>query len=250
MSDQDDITEDELVQRVVYALLRPAVRMAAMWDMPLKVLAELLQSAHFQELRSHGLTIEETSASLGVSRRTALRMSKQLRDRFVLPDLRHNLPRRIEFMLAVRPMSATKVRQVLTDEDDAAVDAAIGTLLSEGRLEELSGRTPVLRPAPGLRRLARDTWLQRIGGLTSFSENFADAAYGRFFATEPKSFARTLSFQIPAGAHASLEAVYQDLILPELTRLSDDAEGASDADSMQLSLCWAPYEFMSAQRRA
>ncbi len=244
MASTDDITDAELVQRVVYALLRPAVRVAGMFGVPLKTVQSLVEAALFQELRARGMTLDEAGEALGVGRRTAARLSKKLKERFVVPELRHNLPRRIEFMVGVRPLSAARIRQALPEHRAADVDEAIAALRSEGRIDLVPGRTPRFRPAEGLRRLSRDTWRARVGGLTSFAENLADAVYGRFFASEPGAFARTLSFNVPEGGHEALERLYSETLVETIERLNREAEETEQGAPMQLSLCWAPYELI------
>ena len=242
VNDVHDITPDELAHRVVYALMRPAVRLAAAFGLDMKTAATLLESAYFQELRSMGLTLDEASERLGVSRRTAARLSKQLKNRFVLPEIRHNLARRVEFMLAAQPMSSARLAQTLTDVEDADILTALDELVATGRVELRDGRTPTYHPASMLRQLARDTWVQRVGGLTSFAGNLADAVWGRFGEATPSAFARTLSFRVPKGSHERLEKFYEESLLPLILELDAEGEG-DDRAPMQMSLCWAPYEW-------
>ena len=89
--------------------------------------------------------------------------------------------------------------------------------------------------------------MKRVGGLTSFAENLADAAYGRFFKAEPRAFARTLSFQAPVGATDELGEWYEAAVLAKIIELSDRAEQTPDKEDLQLSLCWAPYEYIRTQ---
>lgn len=243
MDTSHDIPEDELAERVVYALMRPAVRLAAAFGLPLKHVIGLLESAYFQELRRSGFTLREAGERLQVSQRTAVRLSKDLRERFVQPELEHNLPRRIEFMLWARPMSEARLCQVLPEVADDEVHDAIGLLLGEGRIEVLDGRTVEYAPVTNLRKLPRDTWMRRLGGLNTLVDNVADATFGRFFRDEPRTFARSLSFQLPRGGTERLRRWYEESVLPRIVELSDEATG-DDVESVQLSLCWAPYEFI------
>ncbi|MCB9507758.1 MAG: hypothetical protein H6700_02685 [Myxococcales bacterium] len=244
MEHDDDITSGELTQRVVYALLHPPVRVANALGLSLRQLSELVETAYFQEVRAEGATLDAAAERLGISRRTASRLATQLRERFLLPELRHNLPRRLEFMLSAEPLSATRLKQLLADVDGDDIDAALAALVEEGRVELVAGRTPTYRPAAAVRKLQRDTWVKRIGGLTSLAGNVADAAYGRFFKDDPRSFARTLSFRVAAGAEARLTAWYESALLPMVVAADQEADEVGEATSMQLSLCWAPYELI------
>lgn len=233
-----DIDAAELRRRVIYALLRPAVRLAAGASVPLAEVVELLQTAYFHEVRQDGARLDEAAEKLGVSRRTAARLSKQLKQRFVAPELAHSLPRRIEFMVAAEPMSRARVAQTLGGYEREEVEAAVERLLADGRLRETDERTPTLHAVTTLRQLARDTWVKRVGALGSFAENLADVAHGRFFAETPQAFARTLSFRMPPGGEEELEALYREHVLPRVVALDETEDGAA----MQMSICWAPQD--------
>ncbi len=242
------IQPGELARRVIYALVRPTVRIAAVFDMPLKELAALVEMAYFHELRARGLTLKETGEALSVSQRKAVRLATQLRENFLQPELEHNLPRRIEFMLWSQPMSEAQLRRVLRGVDGESVRKALDELLAGGRIEPRAGsRVVSFEPVSALRKLPRDTWMQRVGGLTSFAENLADAAFGRFFKEEPRTFARTLTFEVPQGAAEALQAWYEDEVLTKIIALNKSAEQVEERESIQLSLCWAPYEYIRSE---
>ncbi len=248
MNAKQDIDNEELVRRVIYALARAIVKMAAAFDLSLKDLSSLVEMAYFHELRSQGKTLRETSEALAVSQRKSVRLAKLLRENFIQPELEHNLPRRIEFMLWSQPMSTTRLAQVLKDVDAEAVEAAVQELLTQQRVEPVHSRNVVkYKPASALRKLPHDTWMRRIGALGSFVDNLADATYGRFFDRQPKAFARTLSFALPPGAHAELETWYEAEVLAKVIELSEAADESEERQDFQLSLCWAPYEYLRSK---
>jgi hypothetical protein len=245
----DDLTHHELVRRVVHALLGPAVRMGVAHGVPLKELARLLESAHFAHVRQQSATLRDTARKLGISERSAERLSQQAREAFVLPELKHHLPRRIEFILAAAPMSVARLQQVLSDVSESEVQEAVDELKRQGRVTESGDRTVTYTTTSGVRSLPRDGWIARVGGLTSFAENLANAAWGRFFANDPRSFARTLSFRLTPAQLAELNRWYSEVMLPQIVAWNEAAEAAGDNDDvqpMQLSLCWAPYEAMAS----
>ena len=129
MSNEGDITAKELEKRVIYSLLKAAVRLSRVFGVPLKELVYWVETAYFRELRATGKTLKETSEALSVSQRTAVRLSKQLRESFFRPEVTHSLPLRIEFMLWARPMGEARIVQVLPDADEAQVREALETLL-------------------------------------------------------------------------------------------------------------------------
>ena len=129
-----------------------------------------------------------------------------------------------------------------------AVEAALDVLLSRGRIRERVGRTLMYETVESVRRLPRDTWMARIGGLNSFVENLTHATFGRLFRREPRAFARTVSFQVPPGAVNELDKLYEELLLPRLREITEQAEECESGEPMQLSLCWAPYEYLKEDK--
>lgn len=248
----DDISQEELRQRVIYALLLPVTRLAHTFGVNLKALRGLLDTAYFQELRGAGLTHREIGDLLQVSERTAVKLSRQSREQYVAPSMLHNLPRRIEFMLGAEPMGHGRIRQLLPEVSPEHIDAAIGELLEQGRVTEVPGRTLKFTPAALARSLPRDTWLVRLGALNSFTENLTNAVFGRFFQAEPRTFARTLTLRGGPETFETLDAFYKDTILPGLRAMHRDHDKAYDApDEMQqaqVSLCWAPYEHLKPSK--
>ncbi|MEL6177688.1 MAG: hypothetical protein AAFS10_01985 [Myxococcota bacterium] len=244
--DSEQISDNELRRRVIYSVLLPAVKLAYLFNIPLKELLGWVETAYFHEVRSTGATLKETSQTLKISQRTAVRLSKQLRESFFLPEVKHNLPRRIEFMLWTQPMSEARLVQVLRDVEPEKVREALVALQTRGRIVEKQGRTLMYETRANLRRLPRDTWMARIGGLNSLMENVTNTIYGRFFHNEERAFARTLSFQMPATGLGRLKELYEAQLLPRLKSISDDAvPGDEEGFEMQLTLCWAPYEYTS-----
>lgn len=238
-----DLAPQELRQRVIYSLFMPAVRLARHFGIELKELSRWLELAYFHEARNSGQNLQETAEALGISHRTAVRLARELREHFFAPELRHDLPRRIEFMLATQPMSSARIRQVL-DARTEDIDAALRDLEQQGRIQSRAGRTATWEVATRIRRLPRDTWRARVAALNSFAVNMADAVFGRFFRDEPRAFARTLSFHVPAERAARLNALYEDVLLPAIVELSADDPAAGDTESVQLSICWAPYDYL------
>ena len=246
MQQPEDLPRQELQQRVLYALLVPAVRLAHVFGVSLKDLRGLVDTAYFQELRSAGLTHQQISKALGVSKRTAVSLSRQAREQFVGPAVHHNLPRRIEFMLGAEPMGEGRIHQLLPGVEPEDIRQALEELRAQGRVREIKGRTLKFAPAASVRSLPRDTWIARIGGLNSFTENLTNAVFGRFFRDEPRTFARTLTFHGGPQVFKEMTRIYQEAFLPGLQGLHYE-EHAEDAQAAQVSLCWAPYEYIKPQ---
>ncbi len=243
---QHDISPEELRKRVLYSLLLPAVRLARLVRIPLKDLTGLVAIIYFEELRTQGLTLKESAEALGMSQRTAVRLSKELREPFFLPEVTHNLQRHLEFMLATRPMGFARLRQVLPQTNGDKIEEALQSLLEQGRIRELNGRTKLYTGSNiGTRRLVGDSWISRVGALNSLMGNLFNATYGRLLRNEPRAFVRTLSFNAPPGVVEQLHRFYENVIRREVENMDKQAEQNESDELMQLSLCWAPYEYLN-----
>ncbi|MEL6177667.1 MAG: hypothetical protein AAFS10_01880 [Myxococcota bacterium] len=245
MQTNDELPQWELEQRVIYALFAPIIRLAHRFGISLKELRKLLDTAYFQELRAMGMTHQEIAGVLQVSERTAGMLSKRAREQFMGPQLHHNIPRRIEFMLSLEPMGEGRLNQVMPEVDVVDVRTALHELLELGRIVEVPGRTLKYAPSATVRSLPRDTWLARIGGLNSLAENLTNVVFGRFFANEPRTFARTLTFDGGPKTFEQLTDFYQHTILPGLKGIHRTDRPEGDASQLaQVSMYWAPYEYM------
>lgn len=244
-----DIDQRELERRLVHALARLVGRFAGAFSLPLGELVDLVQGAQLQVLRERGLTLGEIGKRMDVSERHAKRLMKQLRESFLDTERSYDLPVRIEFMLWAQPMSRARIKQVLRDEP-AAIDEAIARLLADGRIAESKDRTPLLRPTAAVQNLVRDTWLMRIGALNSFLANAGDAIYGRFLSGTPRAFARTMNFMVRPEDEPLLQRFFEESLVPFATRLDEAGHDSAateeaNAESFRMSVCWAPYEWMT-----
>ncbi|MCA9298670.1 MAG: hypothetical protein KDA28_06365 [Phycisphaerales bacterium] len=226
--------------RVVYSLLQPVVRLAALLGVPLSDLGRWLEMAYFAHLRASGLTLDECAARLDIGKRTASRLSKELKSDFFSPEREHDLPRRIEFILWTGPITEGRLLVALRPEPEDVVRGAIDRLLAEGRVACQSGRVPVYSIVHGSERLVRPDWRSRIGALNSLGRTVSDAVWRRFFEDDERAFARTLVFRVPADRIAELRTIYEEAVYRRLESLERDAADREDAVAVQLSILWTP----------
>lgn len=234
----------ELERRVIYSMMVPGVRLARAFGVPLKEVGEWVELGYLKELLDGGFKLKDAAELLKVSVRKVSMLSSRLRENFFLPELEHELPRRIEFMLWAAPMSLARLNQVIEDADLDEIDAALEQLLDEERAVEVEDR-PGFYMAPRVEtRLVKDSMVSRIGALNSFLGNITNAIHGRFFNADPTSFVRTLSFRIAPEQLTELRALYEQLYeqLREMEQTSRSEQDEEELLEMQLSLCWAPYE--------
>lgn len=246
-----EITARDLREQVLYALLRPAARLAQLFGVPAKELARTLQIAYFHELRGRGLTIREIAERLELSERSAARLSKELKTQFLSSEDAHLLPRQIEFVLWPGPLSEARLQQTLPNVEPAALRGALESLLAEGRITLRGGRTPTYAVVRSGERLVRSSWVSRVGGLNSLLGTVLNAVFIRFFddARAP-AFARNISLRVRPTALEWLARFYEQELWPKLLQLDEEARGDEAALPLSLALCWAPYEYVEHLRGA
>lgn len=237
------ISPEELRRRVLYALLLPAVRLSLVFGLSLKEAGELLQMAYYHEARRREMKMQEIGDRLGISMRKVAQLSHQLKVNFAQPEAAHELPRRVEFALWARPLSAARLAQTLR-VDLEEIERALQALQEQGRARQELGRTATWRVVRDQGRLVQDAWLARVDGLQNLLGTLANAVYGRFFEDEPGAFARTLSLRLRNQDQGALRALYEEIIWPRLAELDQRAQGDADAHEVDVSILWAPYEYI------
>ena len=240
----EPIGEAQLRGRVIYSLLRPAVRLARAFQVRLEDIRKWVELAYFHELRREGFTLQEVAERLDVSERKASELSRKLKTNFFAPEREYGLPRRIEFLVWAEPMSKAKLVQHLEEVTVAEVEEALERLLEEGRVvADKEGSTTYLL-ARGASRLVEDSWVAKIDGLNKLMQTLADAVYARFFDDEPKAFARNLQFHLRAEALPKLREMYENCVWEELVELDEAAETDPNALGMEVSVLWSPIDFV------
>ncbi len=236
--------DPDLAAQVVYALLLPAVRLALALGVPLRDLGDAVEVAYFHETKRQGLKTREAAERMGASLRKVAELSSRLKQRFLQTESEHELPRRIEFLLWAGPESEAHIRQALPDVEPEAITAALQLLVEQKRAVLVEGRTPRWEALKAERRLVADSLFSRLDALTNLAGNVSHAVYGRFFQAEARAFARTLSFRIRPADLPQLQKLYEESIWPALRALDDAAKESPDAQGIDLSVLWAPHEYM------
>lgn len=246
MSERDDISDEELRERVIFALLAPAARIARAFGVSLQDMKGWLETAYYRETQQpEKLTLKDIGALMDVSSSKASLLSRQYRENFMSPEVEAELPRRIEFMLWAEPLSLARLQQILTDVEPEAVENAVDELVEQGRIRANDeGRTTTYELQIETSRRAWETWLARIDGLNNALDNVTDAVFARFFEGDPAAFARTLTFRMKPEARARLRAFYEEQLFPFIQQLDSEVEEGDEAQSTSLSVFWAPHEYL------
>ena len=239
----------EFHERVAYAMLLPAVRVARVLDLPLRAMGDWLHMAYFHELKRSGYKMRESADLLGVSMRKVALLSKRLKENFLRADAEAGLPRRVEFVLWSGPQSRARIQQAFPAVERAEVNAAIAQLIDEGRItQRRKGTRWVYEVSARESRLIRNDWSARLDALNNLLGNVCHAAFGRLFRDEANAFVRTVSFRIRKRDVAKLRALYNDVIWKQLSQLEAAAADADEEDTLSLdySICWAPVDYLGS----
>src|SRR5436190_3187854 len=137
----------EYKHRVVYSLLRAAVRVGFRLHLPLSQMVDLLEMAFFQEAReTRGLELAQIAKLFGRSLRTITTLNQRFRGDFFAPEHEVQLRRDLAAALAAQPRTEAELRESF-DRPEAEISAAIEDLVRGRR---------ILRDGDQLRRNPED----------------------------------------------------------------------------------------------
>jgi hypothetical protein len=103
----------EYKHRVVYSLLRAAVRVGFRLHLPLSQMVDLLEMAFFQEAReTQGLELAAIAKLFGRSLRTITTLNQRFRGDFFAPEHQVQLRRDLAATLADQPRTEAQLREV------------------------------------------------------------------------------------------------------------------------------------------
>ena len=234
-----EVARAALERRVLYALMRPAARLARRLDLPLKEVGQWLETCTFHELRQRGLKMRQISEALELSMRKTAQLSKQLKELFYEPEL-HSLTRRIEFMVWAEPMSKARMKQVMPEVEEADLDAALDELLDQERIKAGEGRVTTYAVTRGASRLVRSDWVARLDGLNQLLTTITGAIEARFFREDERALARNIEFRVRPEDLPELTKLYEEVIWSRLSELDEAARDHADALPIDLAICWSP----------
>ena len=234
----------ELQRRLVFSLLRPAVRLCRLFRLPLRTLQDLARLAYLEELRRRGgATQAEAADLLGTSLRTVASLDEQYRGDFLAPEREVELARRIEDTLGRGPATAERLAALPGAEAEGVERALVG-LVTAGRVEGLGaagGDPSGYRLRRSFVSLVGDGLLARIDGLNHQLDVIAAAVRSRFLGGDERpALARTLSF---VGTSERVSALANELARSVRQRCADaeeDSLGQDGFESYSVTLALAP----------
>lgn len=252
---------EEDAHRAVFAACLPAARLAAALDLDGRALKTWVELALFQEFKNAGLSLVDIAKRLEISERKAQQLNKKLRENFMALHKAHELPRRIEFLLWSGPLTLARLKQIIKDADSHEVERALFELEDKGRVvrkrhdkndadADPAARGVVFEIVSKSDRRTGPTIGSRIDAMRNFCSSVCNTIYSRFFGSKEHAFARTVGFRIRASKVPELEKEYE-AFFQKLVAFEQDAESVATLDdndnlTLDLSICWAPYDEAAA----
>ena len=219
----------EMQLRLIYSLLKPAVRAAARFGVPIRSLGELLRLAYFEHLSREGMSMTEIARRFGQTPRHMRSLAQRLKSDFFRAERDIGLAREVEALVAAREPTRAEAVAALPTWDAAEVELAIDELCGEGRVEAApDGR---LRMAQRYVVLKSDEFHHRVDSLNHLLDGTYRAVLHRLvFDNRRTALTKTISF---SALEESLVAFVQRLegeLRRELAALDEDATFRGEAD--------------------
>ena len=197
--------------RLAYSLLKPVVRAAARFHIPVRTLVDLLRLAYFELLIHSGLTQAQVARRFGQTERHMRSLARRLRTDFFTAEQEIGLVREIENIVATRSPLESDVRHQFRALDAVHVDEAIAQLLREDRIvRDEKGR---LSTSQRYVLLSSEQFKHRVDALNHFLESVDRAMIARLvFDEREDAMMKTISFTAqPAELHAFIRRLEGDL---------------------------------------
>lgn len=226
--------------RLTYSLLKPVVRAAARFHIPVRTLVDLVRLAYFELLVHGGLTQAQVARRFGQTERHMRSLAQRLRTDFFSAEQEIGLVREIENLVATRTPLEGELRRQLRAWNPAHVDDALALLLREQRIvRDDAGRLAISHRYV---TLASDKFVHRIDALNHFLDAIYRATMARLVHDErDEAMMKTISF---SALSPELRAFIQKLegdLRREIAALEEEAtfEGRAGGRYV-LSLSVAP----------
>jgi len=226
--------------RLVYSLLKPAVRAAARFHVPVRTLVELLRLAYFELLIHQGLTQAQIARRFGQTERHMRSLAQRLRTDFFQAEHEIGLVREVENLIAARAVTESDIYKKLRAFPKAQLDEVIQLLLDEQRI--VRNESAHLAIAAKYVLLSSAHFEHRIDALNHFLESVDQAILARLvFDDREEAMMKTISFSAsPDNVRAFLRTLEGNL-RRDIAELEEDATFAGQgARRYSLALSMAP----------
>lgn len=233
------VTEMQL--RLVYSLLKPAVRMAGRFHLPVKALTELVRLAYYEQLTREGLTTAAIAERFGQTPRHLRSLAQRLNSDFFAAERAVGLVREVEALIATES-TEERVIEKLPAWEPAEIRRAIRVLVDEERVEQAAdGR---LLPARRYVVFASEKFVHRIDALNHFLDGVYHAVVQRLILDDQEtSMMKTMSFAAIRGQLTSFREWISGSLRRELGELDEAASFQGQGDQRYtLAVLVAPVQ--------
>lgn len=197
--------------RVVYSLMKPAVRMAARFEVPVRSLSELLRLAYYEVLVREGLSQKQIADRFGQTTRHVRSLAKRFAGDFFEAEKDVGLIREVESSVAREPGDeATVIARMPAFEPDG-IRRALRRLEEQHRIERDGAGS--YRIGGTFVVMASEHFHQRIDALNHHLDGLFDAVVARLLRDDRETaMIKTISFSAsPAALRAYLDRLEGDL---------------------------------------
>lgn len=217
----------ETQSRIVYSLLKPAVRAAAHFGVPIRTVADLVRLAYFEELRDRGMSNTQIAAVFGQSDRHMRNLAGRLESDFFAAEREVGLVRAVEaFVASTGPTREEVLAEFAASASDT--DAAVDTLLDEGRIELSEGK---LQTAQRYVTLKTEGFSARIDAINHFLDGGYRAVLHRLvFNDDHLATLKTISFSAFGHELQQIWSGLEGALRRDLAELDESACFGGNAD--------------------
>ena len=230
----------EMQVRLVYSFLKPAIRAAARFSLPIKTLVDLVRLAYFEHLSRAGMSPAEIARIFDQTPRHMRSLAQRLEGDFFTAERSVGLVREVEELVARETPRDEAIVKQLSSWPAEDVRAAIRLLLDEKRVERRAGGE--LAIAERYHLMSTEQFHNRIDSLNHLLDGTWRAVLHRLLFDDKKTaLMKTLTFSaIPEELEAFVKKL-EALLRVEVAALDENATFQGKAENTYtMALTLAP----------
>jgi hypothetical protein len=215
--------------RLIYSLLKPALRIAARFHVPVRAVVDLVRLGYYEVLAKQGLSGAEIAHVFGQTPRHMRSLAQRLAGDFFMAETDVGIIREVEDAVASKRPTRTQLVRAFPAAERASVDAALERLIEEERVElQADGR---LQIGQHYVVMTSDGFHQRIDALNHHLDGVFRATLQRLLHDERSTaMIKTITFSArPEELGAYLRRLEGDL-RRELASLEESAAFAGGTE--------------------
>lgn len=216
--------------RLLYSLLKPVVRAAARFHIPMRTVAELVRLAYFEHLQREGLTQLEIAKRFNQTDRHMRSLARRLKSDFFAAEQDVGIVREIENLVAATRPRPDELTAHFAQVSAAELDRGLTMLTNEGRVELASdGR---LQAPARYHVLSSDQFHHRVDALNHFLDGMYRAVLHRLvFDDREGSMVKAISFTALPSSLQTFMARFEGELRKGISDLEEEAEYAGKTDA-------------------